>query len=194
MGMVYCLRRATDAQLSTLLRQPALIERFLYDAAREEAVVRTGLWDKLASSFGFKRSQLPMSVVREEGDEIDIDKSWHVLHYLLTGDAEATDSPLSLLQRPYPNIGNEDIGWGPAFAIDSASMAAFAEAVHSIELAEFRYRFDPARMSEDDIYLGNSFDAEDDEGFWYFEHWFGVLRDFAGQCARRRCGAVGSII
>jgi hypothetical protein len=106
--MVYCLRRATDAQLAMLLRQPMLVERFLYDEAREQAVIRTGLWDRLASNFGFKRNQHPIAGVREDGDEIDLDKSWHVIHFLLTGEAEATDSPLSLLQRPYPNIGDQD--------------------------------------------------------------------------------------
>lgn len=191
--MVYCLRRATDAQLAMLLRQPALVERFLYDQAREEAVIRSGLWDKLASGFGFRRSQFPIAVAREEGDEIDLDKAWHVIHYLLTGDAEATESPLSFLQRPYPNIGDDDIGWGPAFAIDAASMSAFAEAAQPVKLADFRFRFDPVRMSAEDIYLGGSFKADDDEGFEYLEHWFGVLKDFAAECARRDCGAVGSI-
>ncbi len=193
MGMVYCLKRATDAQLTMLLRQPMLVENFLYDEAREQTVIRAGLWDKLASNFGFKHHTLPFSCEREEGDEIDIDKSWHVIHYLLTGDAEATDSPLSLLQRAYPSIGDQDIGWGPAFAIDAESMAEFARAVQPIRLSDFRYRFDPVRMSTEEIYLGGSFEADDDEGFEYFEHWFGVLKDFANECAHRRCGAVGSI-
>ena len=193
MGMIYRLRRANDAQLERLCRHPRLIESFLYDEAREEAVIRTGLWDKLASSFAFTRSESVTSDAREEGDEIDLDKSWHVMHYLLTGEELGTESPLSLIQQDYPSIGDIDIGWGPAFAINAATMAAFARAAAPIEFSRFRYRFDPDAMSAVDIYLGGAFESNDDVGFAYVEGYFEILRDFSTDCAQRNCGAVGTI-
>jgi hypothetical protein len=190
MGMVYVLRRVTDDQLAMLRRKPELLERFLFEEPAEAAVEETGLMDKLVSSFGFRRTE-KLAPPREEGDEIDLDKSWHLMHFLLTGSADSTDGPESFIVGDWPSIGEVEIGWGKAWAIDSAGIRRFDQVLKGVDEAALFARFDTGEMTEQDVYLGDAFEGDEKTGCEYVLEYLFILRTFVDEAARRGSGAIG---
>ena len=193
MGMVLALRRATDRQLNMLLARPKLIEEFLFEEPRLKAVEKTGLMDKLVSSFGFQRRAPVIECEREEGDEIDFDKSWHGMQFVLAGSGYATGGPLSFLVDEWPEIGNIDVGYGPAKAINAAAVSRFYDALVKVDAATLRAGYNSEAMLEEDIYLADFFAENPEEGIEYIEYWFARLRDFVDGCVARNMGVVSYI-
>ena len=189
--MTYHLRRAADDQLGLLLDRPYLIEQFLLGDAREQRMKTTGLSGMLVEKFGFGRIAPPIAWACGDGDDLMLDKAWHGIHFLLTGSAERTGGPLSLLLEEWPEIGDVQIGWRPAVAINAAAMSDFNEALEGTAVRDLRDRYDTRRMAAEDVYLADSFDEDREQGFHYLTHWIAGLRIFAAHCAARRSGAVG---
>ncbi len=193
MGMVLALRRATDSQLNTLLRHPKLIEEFLFEQPRAEAVENTGLMEKLVSTFSFQRRVPAIECEREEGDEIDLDKSWHGMQFVLAGSGYATGGPLSFLVEEWPEIGDIDVGYGPAKAIHAAAISRFYDALLKVDAATLRAGYKPDAMLQEDIYLGHFFAENPEEGIDYIQFWFAELRNFIERCVARNQGVVSYI-
>jgi hypothetical protein len=189
--MVYVLRRATRDQLALISRRPQLIERFLFDEPREAAVESTALMDRLRTVFKFTTSPAVMGGVREQGDEIDLDKSWHIMHFLLTGSPEGTGAPTSLLLDDWPTAGDVEIGWGPAWLIDPEGICRFKNALREVVDDDLCARFDTPRMQAEDIYLADAFEGDEAEGCNYVLEYLSILRTFVNEAARRDCGAIG---
>jgi Domain of unknown function (DUF1877) len=47
-------------------------------------------------------------------NELSLEKSWHGLHFLLTGDVWAGDPPLNFITTGGEEVGDIDVGYGPA--------------------------------------------------------------------------------
>ena len=161
MGMICCLRRVTQSELEYLLTSPASIEPFVlsthyYDAADEApAAPQPGL---LARLLGLKPKaplppQLPagLSPPREE-DTIDLDRAWMGLHFLLLEREWDGEEPLCYLMYGGRDIGDVDLGYGPARALGPDEVAAFAQALAGISEDDFRDRFDAEELEKEDIY------------------------------------------
>ena len=50
----------------------------------------------------------------DSSEALSLAKSWHGLHYILTGDPVQGDPPLNFLLVGGAEVGDEDIGYGPA--------------------------------------------------------------------------------
>lgn len=131
MSIICNLRSATDAQLEALLADPEQLEAFLED---EE--------DFGAAAGGAAHTFL----------ELDLDEAWHGIHFLLTGTAVEGQAPLDFLERGGREVGEVDLGYGPARCFDSAQVRAIAQALAPIEASTLRARFDPERMRMLEIY------------------------------------------
>ncbi|HEX8427733.1 YfbM family protein [Hymenobacter sp.] len=89
------------------------------------------------------------------GEDINLDKAWHGLHYLLTGTAWGGQEPACYLVTGGEQIGDEvehDIGYGPARLLSPAQVAAFAAITTSLTPAEIQERLNPNEMTQLDIY------------------------------------------
>jgi hypothetical protein len=84
---------------------------------------------------------------------LDLDKSWHGLHYLLTGTAWDGAPPFSLAILGGAEIG-EDTGYGPPRYLTPEEVRAVAGALHRTPHESFLARFDPAAMNAAEIYSG----------------------------------------
>src|SRR5215211_6398120 len=100
MGMVLGLSATDDETIAKLLADPPLIWKFLapdepemYEQARIEQK-DGGL---LARIFGRKAKAPPTEVaeIPRPVEEIDLDKSWHGIHYLLTKTDWEGEPPLN---------------------------------------------------------------------------------------------------
>jgi hypothetical protein len=90
-----------------------------------------------------------------QGEELNIDKAWHGLHYLLTGTAWAGFEPAYYLVKGGEQVGDEqehDVGYGPARILFPQQVAAFNEAVQLLTPDEIERRFSSEKMVELQIY------------------------------------------
>ncbi|MEW4569427.1 YfbM family protein [Tautonia sp. JC769] len=80
---------------------------------------------------------------------VDLEKSWHGLHYLLNGSGIGGDPPLDFLLVGGEPIGEDD---GGVCLFRPDDVRRLAEALDPIDDAQLWGRFDPGAMAEEGIY------------------------------------------
>lgn len=114
---------------------------------------------------------------------LDLHKSWHVLHYLFTGQADGGTPPADALMG-----GREfgaDMGYGPPRVHEPAATTAFARFLAPLTVAELQRRIDLARMGDLGIYCCEDGDAGSaDEINDDVAHYFPLLQDFVAGAAK----------
>lgn len=190
MGMIGILRRAGEPDLERLLREPSLINPFLADPELLAATAppRPGF---LARLFGRGTAPAPApapAFARVEGDEVDVDKAWHGLHYLLTGTAWEGDPPACYLVTGGEEIADEGLGFGSARVVRPANVRDFAAFLAPITRDALLGNYDAAEMRALEIYP----DIWDDEGevCEYLWGYFEDMRAFVADAAARSDGLV----
>lgn len=119
-------RRLAPDELRAVLDDPAVVDELLYgDLDDDEA-------------------EMPEP-------ELDLDKSWHVVHYLLTGTAWEVTHGAGEAVLGGAGIGPDD-GYGPARLLDAATVRRVAAALDAVDVGAVCARFDPAAMTAADIY------------------------------------------
>jgi hypothetical protein len=167
MSVIGNLRVVTAEQLAALRAQPELVVPLLYP---EES---------------------PNGGALPEGpdDELYLDKSWHGIHFLLTGTAWGGSPPLNFLAGELEEIGDVDVGSGPARALQPESVQELARALDALTEETLRRRFDPEAMVREDIYpsIWHRDPAEDD-ALGYLLAYFDELRAFVRDAGGRGLG------
>src|ERR1700761_9537434 len=72
---------------------------------------------------------------------IDLDKAWHGIHWLLTGDSWGGEAPLALAIVGGEDIG-PDLGYGPARVVTPEQAQAVAAALSDLTDEELARRYD----------------------------------------------------
>ena len=121
-------------------------------------------------------------------DELDIDKAWHGLHFLLTGTEWGGEPPLDFIASGGREVGDEDVGYGPARALTSAQVREIAAALEPITPEELATRFDPERMMKLDIYPGIWDRDPEEDTLGYLLEYFAALTAFVRRGADADCG------
>lgn len=138
MGMTMELCAASDDTIRGLMARPEGIRKFVAGP-----VPQPGLLTRL---FGAKPAPA----------RCDLHKSAFGVHYLLTGEAAEQGNGgdpreshwLILGGTP---VGDVDIGYGPARALDAAQTRRWAAYLAAVDEAEMRARFDPEAMRSADV-------------------------------------------
>jgi len=81
---------------------------------------------------------------------LDLEKSWHMLHYLFTGHVDAADAPGDTLMTG-DDIG-DDVGYGPCRLHEAAETAAFAAFLKTQDLARLQARINLREMTQLQVY------------------------------------------
>ncbi|MEM9500373.1 MAG: YfbM family protein [Pseudomonadota bacterium] len=123
---------------------------------------------------------------------IDLDKEWHALHFLLTGSVDPTNDPMSLILGDFEEIG-EDCGYGPAFFISAKKFKAFNEAAANLDSAALKERYKTEEMVAQNVYLGEMYHREGEEGLNFLTERLDELREFAAKAASGGLGAFAMI-
>lgn len=94
------------------------------------------------------------SVLYEKCSEevVDLDKAWHAIHFMLTGQQYGGTPPLSNAVFGVEPIGEEDVGYGPALGTSADVAKQIATALSAISDQEFAARFDPEALNSAGIY------------------------------------------
>ena len=190
MSMVVSLSSLRDKTIERLLADPPLVWQVVapddpdaYQRARREADdrARPGLFSRLFG--GRPQANTPSTPVAAleltdgEGDLGDLDKSWHGIHYLLTGKADESGTPLEFLVAGGTLVGDEDVGYGPPRVFTSAETRGIATALAAVGDDELRSRFAPDAMMRAEIYPEIwDRDAKDDDTLGYLMEYVAVLR------------------
>lgn len=108
----------------------------------------------LANPDGFEEALFPEDDVEIERDvqiELDIDKAWHAIHFLLCGHPWEGKPPLDFIVSGGIPV-SEDLGYGPARAFSSSELSEIAVALDPITSEELKSRFSAAAFNEHEIY------------------------------------------
>lgn len=167
MGMIANFRRLPEADLLSLREDPELVSEYLDEGHAIRA-------------FG------PFA-------DLDVDKAWHAIHFLLTGSAWEGESPLNFIAAGGAEIG-DDVGYGPARCLDSKEVASLAAALKDLPTNVLLKRFDPEALSAADIYP-DIWDRppEEDDTQGYVAEYYEMLRAFILDAASERQALLVSI-
>lgn len=186
MSMCCELVMLRDATIERLLRSPSLVWRVIApdDADASPRSTEAGAkrsW--LSRLLGRARppAAADLTLVPPEGQVLGLDKAWHGIHYLLTGTAWEGSPPLAFLVADGRDIGDIDVGFGPARAFAAAEARAIRDALAALDDATLRARFDPADMMRKEIYPEIwDRDPADDDTLGYLMQFVPELRAFLG--------------
>lgn len=156
MSMIGNLRALSDTTLQNLLISPENIQDFLYAEDTEAGA-----------------------------DHIDLDKSWHTIHFVLTGRTWDGDFPLGFLVSAGTLVGKEDVGYGPARGFSSRAVSAINDALLEITDEEFVKRFSVAALKEAEVYPSFGHASDEEERPYFLEN-FQSLRLFVSRAAEQK--------
>jgi hypothetical protein len=114
---------------------------------------------------------------RTGGDEGDADKSWHAIHYLLTGTAEDGAFPLNFILEGGQQVGDEEVGYGPARIFPPAEVAVIDSALAGYTAESMKARYDGRAMDRAKVYP-QIWGREDEDNFEYAWENFVAIREF----------------
>lgn len=123
MSMIANYRRVKDSELARVCANPESIGEFLYADANHD-----------------------------ESRTLDIDKSWHAIHFLLNDSPWDGEYPLVCVVLGGESIGDQDVGYGPARFLTSPQVKDVANAIGQIDAWELLDKFDSEQLNDAEIY------------------------------------------
>jgi hypothetical protein len=150
MGMYGKLRRLSESRLKELIENPDQVLPFLLPAKEPEV---------------------------ESPEEYDLEKSWHVIHFLLTGCPEEGTPPASNAIFGGTSIGG-DAGFGPARYLRVADVKAVSDYLKTVSADVLLSRFEPGKLNANGIYFGTWTDNPDDRR-WIRDKYVGLVKHYA---------------
>ncbi len=178
MSMIGNFRTAPDAEIDALLARPKRIELLLYGEYAPDKSSKGGFF-----SF-FKKKEEPADTWKPEepGAELDVDKAWHGIHFLLTGSAWEGSGPEAFVVAGGTAIGDVDVGYGPARAFKSKEVREIAERLKSVDKKSLEQRCDKKAFQENEIYP-EIWDEVPEDCFGYLLENFELLKRFITKAA-----------
>ncbi|PPD46458.1 MAG: hypothetical protein CTY15_00020 [Methylocystis sp.] len=130
--------------------------------------------------FGVKPMGSPAAPV------LDLHESWHMLHFLFTGDAWEGELPVATLLAGGREVG-EDLGYGRPRMLSVTETEDFARFLEPLQVASLTARLDGQAMKALGVYCvqdeESCADLRDD-----LARYFPRLRSFVGDAARKGRG------
>lgn len=197
MSMIAALCTVRDETIDRLLADPPLVWRLIAPEVPELYLEASGalqnprLWQRLTGKTPASPTpEVPdLDLTEGEAREVDLDKAWHGIHYLLTGSAQEGAPPLNFLVVGGASVGDVDVGFGPARAFRANEVQHLAAAMAGLRVEGLRARFDPAAMMAQAIYP-EIWEADPADAFAYCAEYFEALKQFIRDAADANLGVV----
>ena len=123
---------------------------------------------------------------------LQMDKAWHGVHYLLTGEAYEAEGTLGQVILGGTEFG-PDIGYGPAHYLTPQKVIEISAALGNVSIEKFKSRYDPKAMMKAQIYP-TVWDREGDEGLnWLVDGLQQVIK-FYNRAASQKKGVVLALL
>jgi hypothetical protein len=110
----------------------------------------------------------------QDDDFLDIDKSWHAIHFLLCNDTWGGEKPLFNVVLGGTEINQEDVGYGPARFLSVLEVKDTYKAIESISEDDMKEKFDWKELNNSEIYPT----FRSNEEFGYVWGHFEELKEF----------------
>ncbi len=140
---------------------------------KENEKVRDQILKELKSAM----AKRPSAGLKAEG--LGLEKSWHSLHYLLTGSAGETNSTLRKTILGGKELG-PDIGYGPARFLEPPEVKEIAVALKKVSEVELATRFDLPAMVAANVYA-----CRDESELKLAQHYFTQVVRYYSEAAHR---------
>lgn len=88
----------------------------------------------------------------DRDDALDIDKSWHLIHFLLTGKSWGGDGPLANAVLGGDPLPHTDAGYGPFRVLEPEAVKATAKALAEVSGESLWTRFNVKKVAAEEIY------------------------------------------
>jgi hypothetical protein len=82
---------------------------------------------------------------------LTMDKEWHGIHFLLTGEPVPDDNPLGMVIFGAEDVG-DNLGYGPARSLTVEQVQRVATELSRISVGDLRARYDATAMAREMIY------------------------------------------
>jgi hypothetical protein len=113
------------------------------------------------------------SPIDESDDFLDIDKSWHGIHFLLTGDVWEGEPPARDVILGGETLG-EDVGYGPARFLSVEEVQKVHSYLSKLESNILKKNYKPEELEKNEIYPN----GWGDEDYDYLAGYFDELKNF----------------
>jgi hypothetical protein len=127
------------------------------------------------------RPELAMDLAYPEDDSsasaLDIDKSWHIIHFLLTGEPWGGEGPLASAVLGGTELPGTDAGYGPFRYLTPPEVREVASALEAVPFADLWSRLKPEETEAAEIYPGKWGEDGEVEGQYVSQN-YGALRVF----------------
>lgn len=121
---------------------------------------------------------------------LDLEKSWHILHYLFTGEIGPSTPPADALLSG-EELGR-DMGYGSARLLSPAQVGDFARFLGQKEIADLRTRVNYGELMQARVYglpMGQGSETQFEEELRAeVAGYFPLLRDYVSQSSGKGCG------
>ena len=201
MGMCLALTMLRDEHFARILEDPPLI--WLAIAPDDPELYAQARTPPKPSLFARLRGRTPASppmpaplaLVAPDGEATDLDKAWHAIHYLLTGNASGGELPAGFLLAGGTHLDTIEAGYGPPRLLSASDTRAVQAALAAVTEADLMRRWDPAQMMELEIYPEIwDRDGSDDDPRGYVLEYFEGLRRFVTRAAEAEMGLVITLV
>ena len=194
MAVLCSLRKTSAADLTYLRENPGEVVRYLFGEAGAQ-IPSPPKPRGFFASLGFGRGKDSEAAgervfPREAGDAIDMEKSWEVVDYLLTGSSDPGPIPLHLFNRDWPVTLDVDVGYGNPMVLDAQEIGAFADELSSLSDDYIWARFDPVAIRDEKLEGADAIASQPDEARAYLTSKLAELRRFASTCRAESAAAI----
>lgn len=115
---------------------------------------------------------------------LDIDKTWHAIHFTITGspyDGDENDVLTCLIFGQDP-VNDDDLGYGPATTVEKETVVQISAALKEWDKEKFHEKFNLQSMIEHNIYPVMA-EEDEEEFFTYVWEYFVFLKEFYQKAA-----------
>jgi hypothetical protein len=155
-------------------------------AAAIERVAKRPAVESLSPLVNLFKKLIERQRTAAEGDCMDIDKSWHGLHFLMTGTAWAGDPPLNFILRGGTEVAGSDGSTTRLYP--SSQLREIHRALKGVDPLLLKSTYDPAAMMNLEIYPGIW--GRDAHALDYCIDHFASLKRFVARADRSSLGMV----
>ncbi len=163
--MICTVGQITDTDLKKIIEDPKRVELLINNGEYFEQTKKS-FFQKL-----FSKEQKKNEAWKPKFDEpqCDLDKAWHALHFLLTGDADGGDFPLNFLMTGGQEVG-EDIGYGPIRILMTEDVRELKQNLDKIDMTTFKKKYNSADLNKNEVYpLASNWTQEEEP--WLVEEY-----------------------
>jgi hypothetical protein len=114
--------------------------------------------------------------IPSDQEELDIDKSWQAIHFLINGDPWTGSPPQFNVVLGGTEIGDVDVGYGPARYLDSDEVKRTSIFLTSVTSESLLKAFNLDTFRKQDIYPSGWEGSQQEKE--YIIEYFGILKGF----------------